>query len=188
MNVSRFLAIVVISVLMCIVGQHVYGQYGGAPSTNTANDYKVSINSDKTSYAIGETITLSGNVSKYEENRTLQITIFDSANKLVLTKEIPVDTNGIFSYDLLNNEKLSKVGEYTLRAQYGTTHMKVETISFTLVSDTKKIDEPIISEKSSKIPDWIKKTMQWYLDGSISEDEMISAIQFLVKEGIIKLN
>jgi hypothetical protein len=26
--------------------------------------------------------------------------------------------------------------------------------------------------------------MQWYLDGVISEDEMISAIQFLVKEGI----
>lgn len=39
-----------------------------------------------------------------------------------------------------------------------------------------------------KIPDWVKNTMQWYLDGSISENEMISAIQFLVKEGIIKLN
>lgn len=46
------------------------------------------------------------------------------------------------------------------------------------------------SQKSSlpKIPDWVKNTMQWYLDGSISENEMISAIQFLVKEGIIKLN
>ena len=66
--------------------------------------------------------------------------------------------------------------------------MKVETISFTLVDNTKKIDGPIILEKPSKIPDWVKKTMQWYLDGSISEDEMISAIQFLVKEGIIKLN
>lgn len=38
-----------------------------------------------------------------------------------------------------------------------------------------------------KIPDWVKNTMQWYLDGSISEDEMISAIQYLVNEGIIKL-
>jgi hypothetical protein len=39
-----------------------------------------------------------------------------------------------------------------------------------------------------KIPDWINNTMQWYLDGVISEDEMISAIQFLVKEGIIILD
>jgi len=188
MNISGFLTIVVISVLVGTAGQHAYAQYGGAPTTSTANDYKVSINSDKASYAIGEIITLSGNVSKYEENRILQIIIFDSANKLILTTEIPVTTSGTFSYDVLNNEKLSKVGEYTLRAQYGTTHMKVETISFTLVSDTKKIEQPAISEKSSKIPDWVKTTMQWYLDGSISEDEMISAIQFLVKIGLIHLN
>lgn len=44
-------------------------------------------------------------------------------------------------------------------------------------------DEPI-----QKIPDWVKNTMQWFLDGVISEDEMIAAIQFLVKEGIIKLD
>jgi len=30
--------------------------------------------------------------------------------------------------------------------------------------------------------------MQWYLDGVISEDEMISAIEFLIKEGIIKVD
>ena len=45
-----------------------------------------------------------------------------------------------------------------------------------------------IPQHPTKIPDWVKNTMKWYLDGSISENEMISAIQFLVKEGIIKLN
>jgi len=39
----------------------------------------------------------------------------------------------------------------------------------------------------SKIPDWVKSTMQWYLDGIVSEDEMINALQFLIKEGIIKV-
>ncbi len=39
-----------------------------------------------------------------------------------------------------------------------------------------------------KIPSWVKDTMQWYLDGVISEDEMITAIQYLVKEGIIDIN
>ncbi len=43
-------------------------------------------------------------------------------------------------------------------------------------------------ESIQKIPDWVKNTMQWFLDGVISEDEMIAAIQFLVKEGIIKLD
>jgi len=30
--------------------------------------------------------------------------------------------------------------------------------------------------------------MQWYLDGVISKDEMIASNQFLVKEGLIKLD
>lgn len=49
----------------------------------------------------------------------------------------------------------------------------------------------VLAEKESekpKIPDWIKNIMQWYLDGVISEDEMISAIEFLIKEGIIKVD
>ena len=39
----------------------------------------------------------------------------------------------------------------------------------------------------AKIPDWINNTMQWYIDGIVSEKEMINALQFLIKEGIIKL-
>jgi len=48
-------------------------------------------------------------------------------------------------------------------------------------------DKTSLTEKP-KIPDWIKNTMQWFLDGIVSEDEMIASIQFLVKEGIIKLD
>jgi len=46
----------------------------------------------------------------------------------------------------------------------------------------------ISNPEKPKIPSWVKDTMQWYLDGVISEDEMITAIQYLVKEGIIDIN
>ena len=39
-----------------------------------------------------------------------------------------------------------------------------------------------------KIPDWVKNTMGWYSEGLISEDEIITAIKFLINEGIIKLD
>jgi hypothetical protein len=39
-----------------------------------------------------------------------------------------------------------------------------------------------------KIPDWVKNTMGWFAEGLISEDEIISAIKFLINEGIIKLD
>jgi hypothetical protein len=51
-----------------------------------------------------------------------------------------------------------------------------------------ELDAGPADTSEQKIPDWVKNTMQWYLDGAISEDEMISAIQFLVNAGIIKLD
>ena len=44
-----------------------------------------------------------------------------------------------------------------------------------------------ISQKSL-IPDWIKNTMKWYAEEKISEQEMINALQYLIKERIIKLD
>jgi len=51
-----------------------------------------------------------------------------------------------------------------------------------------ELDEGPSDQSSQKIPDWVKRTMGWYAEGLISEDEMIAAIQFLVREGIIKLD
>lgn len=42
-----------------------------------------------------------------------------------------------------------------------------------------------ITDIQKKIPNWIKETMSWYVQGNISEDEMIQALQFLIKEKII---
>ena len=38
-----------------------------------------------------------------------------------------------------------------------------------------------------KIPAWVKDLMKLYIDGKISENEMINALQFLIKQGIIKV-
>ena len=43
----------------------------------------------------------------------------------------------------------------------------------------------IKSEKN--IPSWIKNTASWWSKDLISEDEFVSALKFLVKEGIIRL-
>ena len=53
---------------------------------------------------------------------------------------------------------------------------------------TLKLEGGDVGIFTPRIPDWVRNTMQWYLDGAISEDEMIFAIQFLANEGIIKLD
>ncbi len=54
--------------------------------------------------------------------------------------------------------------------------------------ENREVDLNPLDKSGQKIPDWIKTTMIWFAEGEISEDEMISAIQFLINEGIIKLN
>jgi len=42
-------------------------------------------------------------------------------------------------------------------------------------------------ETEPKIPAWVKDLMKLYIDEKISENEMINALQFLIKQGIIKV-
>ena len=43
----------------------------------------------------------------------------------------------------------------------------------------------ITEVRQEKIPGWVRDTMSWYVDGKISEDDMIQALQYLIKEKII---
>ena len=70
------------------------------------------------------------------------------------------------------------------------------------ISDTsKEIDETGKTESVEKsteikselenvqnIPDWVKHIFILYADGSIAENELISALKFLIEQGIIKIN
>ena len=45
---------------------------------------------------------------------------------------------------------------------------------------------PPIIEKAT-IPDWIKNNAAWWAEGQIDDDAFVQGIQFLIKEGILKI-
>jgi len=49
------------------------------------------------------------------------------------------------------------------------------------------IEEAAGLELKPKLPDWVRNIFIWYGGDKISEDELIGALQFLIKEGIIKV-
>jgi len=49
------------------------------------------------------------------------------------------------------------------------------------------IEEAVGLELKSKLPEWVRNIFIWYAENKISEDELIGALQFLIKEGIIKV-
>ena len=49
------------------------------------------------------------------------------------------------------------------------------------------IEEAVGLESKPKLPEWVRNIFIWYAENKISEDELIGAFQFLIKEGIIKV-
>ena len=182
MNLNVFLIITVVSIFtITAVGQSAFG-YGGPPENNSANNYTVDINTDQESYTIGDSVLFTGSVNKYDEDRSLRITVFDTSKNLIITKKTPVDNYGKFSYTVQLNEKFSD-GKYIVKSQYGNSKSTVNTSSFLIA--TSNISS--MESTSSEIPTWIKNNAGWWADGSIDDDSFVQGIQFLVQEGFMKI-
>jgi hypothetical protein len=67
-----------------------------------------------------------------------------------------------------------------------------EIIGVTLESFTRNVkiqnEIQISSITDIGIPEWVKNTMKWYVEGTISEKEMITVLEFLIDQKIIKIN
>ena len=182
MNLNVFLIITVVSIFtITAVGQSAFG-YGGPPENNSANNYTVDINTDQESYIIGESVLFTGSVNKYDEDRSLRITVFDTSKNLIITKKTPVDNYGKFSYTVQLNEKFSD-GKYIVKSQYGNSKSTVTTSSFLIIA----ANMPTMESNTSEIPVWIKNNAGWWADGSIDDASFVQGIQFLVQEGFMKI-
>ena len=174
MKLNTIFIITMISLFtVSAIGQSAFG-YGGPPENNSANNYTVDISTDKESYAIGESVLFTGSVNKYDEDRSLRITVFDSSKNLIITKKTPVDSYGSFSYTVDLNEKFSD-GKYIVRSQYGNSKSTVNTSTF------------MISSGSNEIPVWIKNNAGWWSQNIITDGEFVQGIQFLVQKGFMKI-
>ena len=102
------------------------------------------------------------------------------------------------------------IGEYGLRiySEYGSSE-SVSTFSIIkssmpiTITQNPTVDSEIPEEKSntvetlqvenldhpvSKIPTWVHDIFVWYADETISENELITALEYLIAEGILDVN
>ena len=180
MDSKRIFIITIISViLVSSSGQMVLG-YGGPPEQSSSNNYTVDIKSDGESYTLGESVTFSGTVNKYDEDRNLRISIFSTGNDLVVTQKTPVGVDGTFLHTVSLGEKFSD-GKFTVKAQYGNSKATIAIISFEVTSNS------VSSSQNDTIPDWIKNNAGWWADGQIDDSSFVEGIQFLIKEGFMKI-
>ena len=88
MKLSILLIIAEISIFAIYSASPSAFAYGGPPANNSANNYTVEISTNQESYSLGESVLFTGSVNKYDEDRSLRITIFDSSKNLISTKKL----------------------------------------------------------------------------------------------------
>ena len=185
MKITKISIIVVVTlILVTSHGSESLG-YGGPPEQSGAGNYTVEIVSDKESYSLGESVMFSGIVNKYNEDRNLRVSIFDSNKNLVVTQKVLVNTDSTFSHNVLLNEKFVD-GKFIVKTQYGNSKATIAIISFVVNSD-----EIVNSEPNSlipvEIPKWIKNNAGWWADGTLDDNSFVQGIQFLIKEGFVEI-
>ncbi len=146
---SKFLLFAVLGLSLLIAPQvsHAYFYQQGITNTGT---YTAVVKTNKASYVLGEPIKISGEVNPYENGRDLQITVMNSAKKILFLQIVPVNNDATFSLSISDTAKWTK-DTYRVLAQYGTSDVETGIATFSF-DPTKKIDfDKDVKEKSKEV-------------------------------------
>lgn len=146
----------------------------------------------KTNYMQGENIVINGWVNYNEEPTSdvlLRITITDPKGVGIFNENIISSLDGTFSLDVPIS-KNAEVGRYVVEiiSQCREIHRDIcthqsETITINVENGTDT--DPIY--QGDKIPGWVKNIFVWYAENKVSENELLSAIEFLINQNIIQI-
>ena len=145
------------------------------------------ITSDKTNYKQGESIIISGWVN-YNEQATsdvlLRIIVTDPLEMKIFDEYVTSNPEGEFSIEIPMSEN-TKIGSYDIEvtSQCREIHREICTHQNESMSITVEKE----SNQDKKIPDWVKNVFVWYAQDKVTEEELLSAIEFLVNQNIIQI-
>ncbi len=139
---------------------------------------------DSLVYSYGDTLTISGWVNYSDEptsNVLLSVKISNSNGTVISDFFLTSDSDGKFEFPFeLSQDDPS--GDYlvNIMSMCREVHRDICT------HKTAEITVNVLGEES-KIPDWVRNVFIWYAEDSISEKELLQALQYLIKEKIIQV-
>ena len=124
-----------------------------------------------------------GYVDDTQKTSRILLTVTSPSGDLIENKIAPTSTGYFELFHYL--DKYAEVGTYEVSAVYKDT--MVGNGSFDLIDDSNITQNSSINQ-TPKIPSWAKNIFVWYGQDKISEDELLTAIEFLVNDGLIKIS
>ena len=133
-------------------------------------------------YSVGDDLSITGWV-EYDDAATsdvlLSVKISNPNGTVISDFFLTSDSDGKFEFPFeLSDDDAS--GDYlvNIMSMCREVHRDICT------HKTAETTISVISEQS-KIPDWVRNIFVWYAEDSISEKELLQALQYLIKEKII---
>ena len=126
----------------------IFAQQDATPSASPPAAPLITTNIDKTSYTLGDTIVISGQVQSVVVGTPLVIQIFDPNNSLVQVAQIDVSEDGKYTDTIKAVGPYWKLnGVYTIKVQYGPPNVTAQsTFTFqstpTTISNVFQLKDP----------------------------------------------
>ena len=139
---------------------------------------------DNLVYSIGDDLSITGWV-EYDDASTsdvlLSVKISNQNGTVVSDFFLTSDSDGKFEFPFQLSDDDSP-GDYlvNIMSMCREIHRDVCT------HKTAEIAISVIGEES-KIPEWVRNVFVWYAENSISEKELLQALQYLINQNIIQV-
>ena len=139
---------------------------------------------DNLVYSIGDSLSITGWV-EYDDASTsdvlLSVKISNQNGTVVSDFFLTSDSDGKFEFPFELSDDDSP-GDYlvNIMSMCREIHRDVCT------HKTAEIAISVIGEES-KIPEWVRNVFVWYAENSISEKELLQALQYLINQNIIQV-
>lgn len=172
----RNLLLFVISAVMIIGIQNAYSTHISQPILTIDENFV---------YSVGDNLSITGWV-EYDDAATSDVLLsvkISNPNGIVVSDFfLTSDSDGKFEFPFELTENDAS-GDYlvNIMSMCREIHRDICT------HKTAETTISVIGEQS-KIPDWVRNVFVWYAEDSISEKELLQALQFLIKEKIIQVD
>ena len=172
----KILVLFIIAVVMVIGAQNAYSTHISQPILTIDENFV---------YSVGDDLSITGWV-EYDDAATsdvlLSVKISNPNGKVVSDFFLTSDSAGKFEFPFELSDDYTS-GDYlvNIMSMCREVHRDICT------HKTAETTFSVIGEQS-KIPDWVRNIFVWYAEDSISEKELLQALQYLIKEKIIQVD
>ncbi len=167
---------------------------GFCPPTCASNlDYtsSISITTDKPAYIRGDVVTVSGHVTNPIAGENVVMMGIDPSLDDIFATQLSLDNNGNYTTKINTSSPLmAENGQYEILAQYhseqGTLTAQTQFIVTANCLDS-QCSTPTSAVTVIQIPQWIHNNAKWWSEGTITNNDFIQGIQYLIQQKIIAI-